>query len=65
MILFVSGRTDVPAFYSKWFMNRYKEGFVDTRNPFYHQLVSRIEFSDVDLLLLQEPGSDDSIPSFF
>ena len=27
MILNVSGRTDVVAFYSDWFMNRYKEGF--------------------------------------
>lgn len=50
MILFVSGRTDVCAFYSEWFMNRYRAGFVDTRNPFYPKLVSRIDFRDVDLL---------------
>lgn len=51
MILNVSGRTDIVAFYTAWFMNRYKEGFVDVRNPFYKQLVSRIYFSDVDLIL--------------
>jgi len=62
MILFVSGRTDVPAFYAKWFMNRYKEGFVDTRNPFYHQLVSRIEFSDVDLLFFCSKNPAPMIP---
>lgn len=28
MILNISGRTDIIAFYSKWFKNRYKEGFV-------------------------------------
>ena len=34
MILNVSGRTDIVAFYSKWFMNRYKDGYVDVRNPY-------------------------------
>ena len=51
MILNVSGRTDIVAFYSKWFMNRYKEGYVDVRNPFYPKLVSRIYFDDVDLIV--------------
>ncbi len=51
MILNVSGRTDVVAFYSKWFLNRYKEGFVDVRNPFNEKLVSRIFFDDVDLIV--------------
>ena len=51
MILMVSGRIDIVAFYSKWFMNRYKEGFVDVRNPFNHSLVSRINFDNVDLIM--------------
>lgn len=51
MILNISGRTDIVGFYSKWFMNRYKEGFVDVRNPYYQKLVSRIYFKDVDLLV--------------
>ena len=51
MILNVSGRTDIVAFYSKWFMNRYKEGYLDVRNPFNKKLVSRIYFSDVDLIM--------------
>lgn len=50
MILNVSGRTDIVAFYTEWFMNRYKEGFVDVRNPFNPKLVSRINFNDVDLI---------------
>lgn len=48
MILNVSGRTDVVAFYTNWFMNRLKEGFVDVRNPFYKKMISRIYFKDVD-----------------
>ena len=51
MILNVSGRTDIVAFYTDWFMNRYKEGFVDVRNPYNPKLISRINFSDVDLIL--------------
>ena len=51
MILFVSGRTDIPAFYSNWFINRVKAGFVDVRNPFNQKLVSKIYFSDVDLIM--------------
>lgn len=51
MILNVSARTDIVAFYSDWFINRYKEGFVDVRNPFNPKLVSRIYFDDVDLIL--------------
>lgn len=51
MILNVSGRTDIVAFYSKWFLSRYKEGFVDVRNPFYPKKVSRIYFSDVDAIV--------------
>ena len=50
MILFASGRTDIVAFYTKWFINRYRERYVDVRNPFYNSLVSRIYFEDVDLL---------------
>ena len=51
MILMVSGRCDIVAFYTKWFMNRYHEGFVDVRNPFNPKLISRINFQDVDLIL--------------
>ncbi|MBQ6546646.1 MAG: DUF1848 domain-containing protein [Bacilli bacterium] len=51
MVLMVSGRTDIVAFYTEWFMNRYKEGFVDVRNPFYKKMVSRIYFKDVDLIM--------------
>lgn len=51
MILNISGRTDIVAFYTPWFMNRYKEGYADVRNPFNPKLVSRIYFDDVDAIL--------------
>ena len=47
----VSGRTDIVAFYNNWFINRYEEGYVDVRNPFYPKKISRIYFKDVDLIL--------------
>lgn len=51
MILNVSGRTDIVAFYTPWFMNRYRKGFVDVRNPFNPKLISRIYFDNVDLIV--------------
>ncbi len=45
MILSVSRRTDVPAYYSEWFINRIKEGFLCVRNPMNPHQVSRIELS--------------------
>lgn len=51
MILNVSGRTDIVAFYTPWFLNRLKDGFVDVRNPFYPKQVSRIYFEDVEAIV--------------
>jgi hypothetical protein len=42
MILSVSRRTDIPAFYSEWFYNRVKEGFVYVRNPMNIHHISKI-----------------------
>lgn len=41
MIINTGMRTDIPAFYSQWFSNRIKEGFVYTRNPYYPHQVTR------------------------
>lgn len=51
MILNVSGRTDIVAFYTEWFINRIKEGYVDVRNPFNPKMISRINFDNVDAIL--------------
>lgn len=42
MILSVSRRTDIPAFYSDWFINRIKEGYVLVRNPMSYHAVSKV-----------------------
>ena len=45
MILSVSRRTDIPAFYSDWFFNRIKVGYVDVRNPMNIHRISRINLN--------------------
>ena len=45
MILSVSRRTDIPAFYSEWFFTRIKEGYVYTRNPINKNAVSKISLN--------------------
>lgn len=41
MIINTGARTDIPAFYSKWLINRIKEGFVLVRNPYNSRQISR------------------------
>lgn len=45
MILSVSRRTDIPNYYSDWFFNRIKEGFLYVRNPMNPHQVSKINLS--------------------
>lgn len=45
MILSVSRRTDIPAFYSDWFFNRIEAGYVDVRNPMNIHRVSRVKIT--------------------
>lgn len=45
MILSVSRRTDIPAFYFEWFLNRIKEGYLCVRNPMNPKQVSRVDLS--------------------
>lgn len=42
MIISASRRTDIPAFYSEWFMNRLREKEVLVPNPYNRKKVSRI-----------------------
>lgn len=42
MIISASRRTDIPAFYSTWLVNRLKAGFVYVRNPMNPNQVSKI-----------------------
>lgn len=52
MILHTGMRTDIPAFFTPWFLHRLEEGFVLVRNPFDPSLVTRYVLSPsvVDLI---------------
>ena len=41
-IISVSRRTDIPAFYSEWFINRLREGYALVPNPFNPSQVSTV-----------------------
>jgi len=45
LILSVSRRTDIPAFYTDWFINRIKAGFVHVRNPMNYHQVSKVSLA--------------------
>lgn len=42
MIISVSRRTDIPAFYADWFYNRLRAGYVLVRNPLNMHSVSKV-----------------------
>ncbi len=45
MILSASRRTDIPNYYSDWFLNRIKQGCVYVRNPMNPRQISKIPLS--------------------
>ncbi|MBR1733897.1 MAG: DUF1848 domain-containing protein [Alphaproteobacteria bacterium] len=45
MIINTGGRTDTVQYYSDWLLNRFKEGFVYSRNPFYPSKVTHYELT--------------------
>lgn len=45
MIISASRRTDIPTYYSEWFMNRIREGYALARNPMNAHQVSHISLS--------------------
>ncbi|MCB0138106.1 MAG: DUF1848 family protein, partial [Caldilineaceae bacterium] len=53
MIISASRRTDIPAFYAPWLMNRLRAGFCTVPNPFNRNQVSRISLlpQDVDVIV--------------
>ena len=53
MIISASRRTDIPAFYAPWFMQRVRAGFCDVPNPFNRHQISRISLrpEEVDAIV--------------
>lgn len=64
MILSASRRTDIPCWYSDWFINRLKEGYVLTRNPMNHAQLSRIPLtpSVVDCIVFWTKDAQNLMP---
>jgi hypothetical protein len=52
-IISASRRTDIPAFYSDWFMNRIRAGYAIVQNPFNSSMSSRVDLAcpDVDAIV--------------
>lgn len=53
-IISASRRTDIPAFYSKWFMNRIRDGYCKVVNPMYPQQKTNpvsLKVEDVDCIV--------------
>lgn len=64
MILSASRRTDIPAFYSQWFINRLRAGEVYIRNPMNHRQVTRLLFSPetVDCIVFWTKDPENMLP---
>ncbi|MBR2190399.1 MAG: DUF1848 family protein, partial [Eubacterium sp.] len=45
MILNTGSRTDIPAYYSNWFYQRIKDGYVIVRNPYNPTQVTKYTLS--------------------
>lgn len=53
MIISASRRTDIPAFYSDWFINRIRAGYCTNINPFNRHQVTQVSLrpEDVDVIV--------------
>ncbi len=51
MIISASRRTDIPAFYAAWFINRIRAGFCHWSNPYSGQ-VYRVSLQPADVTAL-------------
>lgn len=64
MIISASRRTDIPAVYAEWFVNRLREGEVLVPNPYNRKKVSRILLSPdtVDCIVFWTKNPEPLIP---
>ena len=66
MIISASRRTDIPAFYATWFMNRIRAGYCTVPNPFNRKQVSTISLKpeDVDVIVFWTRYPKPLLPHF-
>lgn len=64
MIISASRRTDIPAFYSDWFLKRIRAGHLLVKNPFNAKKIKRISLapSDVDAIVFWTRNPNNMIP---
>jgi DNA repair photolyase len=64
MIISASRRTDIPAFYAEWFMNRIRDGFLYTRNPFNAHQIKKVSLlpQDVEAIVFWTRNPEKLIP---
>jgi len=64
MIISASRRTDIPAFYAEWFINRIRAGFCTVPNPFNPRQISRVSLlpEDVDVIVFWTRNPKPLIP---
>lgn len=49
MIISASRRTDIPAFYAEWFLNRLQDGFCKVKNPFNPKQIKTVSLLKKDV----------------
>lgn len=52
MIISASRRTDIPAFYTPWLMNRLRAGYCAVPNPFNRNQVARVSLAPEEVALI-------------
>ena len=64
VILSVSRRTDIPNYYSEWFLNRIKQGYVYVRNPMNAHQISKIILSPevIDCIVFWTKNPEPMLP---
>jgi hypothetical protein len=64
MIISASRRTDIPAYYAQWFINRIRAGHCTVPNPFNRKQVSNISLrpEDVDIIAFWTRNPQPLIP---
>jgi len=64
MIIQTGMRTDIPAFYHEWLLNRIREGFVLVRNPYNPASVTKYSLSPdvVDLIVFCTKNPEPMLP---
>ncbi len=77
MLLNISGRSDIVAYYTPWLINRFREGYAYTRNPYNYHDVKKISLDkdNIDSIVFTSKdykpimnyidGFNDNYPLFF